>query len=402
MTAVAALLAVSSLLTDDLPRRGWLGTPSNGDRIVRIGEAPISGPMDVARALGGLAAGTDVAVEIARGAERVKRKEKLQPYPRETSDAFDTIYGSVETDARKLRTVLTRPRGAGPFPAVMFVQGIGCFSIDNVPFKYSYRTITDELTKRGFATLRVDKPGAGDSEGRPCAQIGFDDEVRGYQAALLALSKLDFVDRGRLYLFGHSMGGVMAPLVARAARLAGVAVFGTVYGSWLAYELEQGHRQDFLSGKEPAEIARLDALRERFASLLYVGGVPLEEIAKRHPALLRELELPPDGRSYAGGKTGAYVQQAYRAPLTKAWMDCCARVLSMFGSSDFVSSRGDHERLVTEVNAVHPRRARLLVLDGVDHWFNSVPSMKESAKIGPDGEMSPRVTQALLEFFREP
>jgi alpha-beta hydrolase superfamily lysophospholipase len=396
---IAALLIAASLLVDDLPRRGWLGPPRDGERIVRIGDRDIHGPRDAALALSGLPAGAEVAVDVVKGGERVHRKVKLDAWPREQSEDFETLYGAVEAEGRKLRTVLTRPKGKGPFPAVLFVQGIGCFSVDNVPFKYSYRTMTDALTRRGFATLRVDKPGAGDSEGRPCAQVGFDDEVRAYQAALAAFSQLELVDRERLYLFGHSMGGVMAPLIAQAAKVAGVAVFGTVYGSWLAYELEQGHRQDLLSGKDPAEVARLDALRERFVSAFYVDNVPLDELALRAPDLMKELELPPDGKSYAGGKQGTYVQEAYRAPLTKAWMDYGGRVLALFGSSDFVSSRGDHERLVEEVNSRRPGAARLVILEGVDHWFNGVPSMKESLKLGPDGEMSPRTTAALIEFF---
>ena len=35
--------------------------------------------------------------------------------------------------------------------------------------------------------MRVDKPGAGDSEGPPCAEIGYREELAGYRAALRAL-----------------------------------------------------------------------------------------------------------------------------------------------------------------------------------------------------------------------
>jgi len=414
----------ASLLEDDLARRPWItfqiqpgpegvkigeiakggaaekGGLLAGDKLVRIGERPVRGPMDVGLSIAGRKVGEKIAIAVERGGKPVEVSITLEAFPKETGEGFETAYGSVVAGGHKLRTILTKPVGAGPFPAVFVVQGIGCFSLDNVPFKSSYKTITDELTRRGFATLRIDKPGTGDSEGGPCPAVPFHAEVQAFQAALVQLSKLSAIDKSRLSIFGHSLGGVMAPLIAQAAQVASIAVFGTAYGSWLAFELDNGHRGDLLEGKPPAEVARMDAIRERFVTLLYVEDVPLPRIAKEQPELAREIGVPAGGGSYAGGKPGSYTQEIYKTNFAKAWTDYTGRVVAVFGKSDFVSNQGVHELLVEEVNLVHPGRARLELLDGVDHWFNALPTMKESAKVGSDGEMSPAVLQALPSWFR--
>ena len=60
----------------------------------------------------------------------------------------------------------------------------------------------------------VDKPGCGDSEGGPWTEIDFMTELDGYRQGLKALKASPFVDPEHVFLFGHSMGGVMAPLLS--------------------------------------------------------------------------------------------------------------------------------------------------------------------------------------------
>ncbi len=71
---------------------------------------------------------------------------------------------------------------------MFLIQGIGLASIDNpVGPLSSYKTIIDDFTRHGFVTLRVDKPGCGDSEGGPARDVDFDTELDGYRQALKML-----------------------------------------------------------------------------------------------------------------------------------------------------------------------------------------------------------------------
>ena len=95
----------------------------------------------------------------------------------------------------------------------------------------------------GYVTMRVDKPGCGDSEGGPWPEIDFQAELDGYGQGLKALKAYSFVDPDKVFIFGHSMGGVMGPLLAAETKVKGVAVYGTVFRTWFEYQVENVRRQ---------------------------------------------------------------------------------------------------------------------------------------------------------------
>jgi hypothetical protein len=156
--------------------------------------------------------------------------------------------GTAKFHLAKGRGILVRRAASGnhhqaPFersaPAVLFITGIGCGSQDNLPPDSTLAELLYGLTRRGFVTMRVEKSGVGDSEGPPCMspQADLRAEVRGYVAGLKALKGHDFVDGGNVFLFGLSIGGVVAPLVAREVPAKGLVVAETVGTSWYEYEL---------------------------------------------------------------------------------------------------------------------------------------------------------------------
>jgi pimeloyl-ACP methyl ester carboxylesterase len=92
------------------------------------------------------------------------------------------------------------------------IQGLGPFSVESIPCRPGrYVRIIDEFAHHGFVTMRVDKPGQGDSEGGPTHDMDFETELNGYGQTLMALKGLDFVDPDNVIIFGHSMGGMMGP-----------------------------------------------------------------------------------------------------------------------------------------------------------------------------------------------
>jgi len=209
-------------------------------------------------------AGEDLVLEYVRGDDRRLTTLVLQEMPRENYPDIEVVYDHIVVNGARLRTILTHPRGAtGSLPTVVLAGGVGCYSVD-VPLGEpgGYSLILNELTRLDYATMRVEKSGMGDSEGRPCAEQGFFDEQAGYVEAVRAAHRYPFVDPEQIFLFGHSMGGLHAPLIAEAvsddAPLAGLMVMGTVGTSWFAYEMENGRRQLPLYGVPADEVeARL-------------------------------------------------------------------------------------------------------------------------------------------------
>ena len=144
---------------------------------------------------------------------------ELGTQPSEQLEGHEVTYSSVQVPGGyRLRTIITTPLRGEPatrLPALLYIQGLPCASVDrpNSPEAVDTRLI-HAIAKSGYITMRIDKPGLWDSQGPPCIEIDFETELAGYVAAAEQLKSLPQVDPDRVYIFGHSMGEVMAPYVA--------------------------------------------------------------------------------------------------------------------------------------------------------------------------------------------
>ena len=136
-----------------------------------------------------------------------------------------------------LAGTLTRPPGAGPFPAVVFITGISPHERNqgNPPWM-PFRDIADALARRGIAGLRVDDRGVAASTGDRASSTTEDeaDDVRSEIAWLRA--RRDIAGR-RIALIGLSEGGLIAPMVAAGdSTLAGIVTLaGPGVPGWEVY-----------------------------------------------------------------------------------------------------------------------------------------------------------------------
>ena len=148
--------------------------------------------------------------------------------PLEEIAGVDSRYGVLQgPEGHRLRTILTRPSGTtGRLPAILFVQWLSCDSIE-LPAKQQdgwSRMLRRVAQDSGMALMRTDKAGVGDSEG-DCASLDYETELAGHRAALAALRRSPDVDPARIVVFGASMGGNYAPLVAAGEPVAGVMIW---------------------------------------------------------------------------------------------------------------------------------------------------------------------------------
>ena len=123
---------------------------------------------------------------------------------------------------------LTMPAGAGPFPAVVLVHGSGPNDRDETfgPNK-TFKDLALGLGSRGVAVLRYDKrTKVHGVKIAPLTQFTVKEET--IDDALLAaalLRKEPGIDPKRIYVLGHSLGGMLAPRIAAAdPSLAGIIV----------------------------------------------------------------------------------------------------------------------------------------------------------------------------------
>ena len=117
-----------------------------------------------------------------------------------------------------LKGLLTLPEGDGPFPAVVLVHGSGSSNMDEKVGKLTpFRDLAQGLAARGIAAIRYNKRSF--THGLKMVldkkhPITVREET--VEDALLAAQLLRAdrrIDSGRVFLMGHSMGGMLAPRI---------------------------------------------------------------------------------------------------------------------------------------------------------------------------------------------
>lgn len=134
------------------------------------------------------------------------------PYTAETV-TVPTPYGHT------LGGTFTKPSGVTtPLPVVISISGSGPQDRDEyisiVPKGYRlFRQVADTLARRGVAMLRMDDRGVGESGGNFAAATSrdFANDIR---AAIAYLRTRSDIDARKIFLIGHSEGGMIAPMVA--------------------------------------------------------------------------------------------------------------------------------------------------------------------------------------------
>lgn len=116
-----------------------------------------------------------------------------------------------------LKGMLTLPGGSGPFPAVVLVHGSGSSNMDEKVGKLTpFRDIALGLAERGIATVRYDKRSFAHGLKMILGKTPITVREEVIEDALLAAQLLRSdprIDSGRVFLAGHSMGGMLAPRI---------------------------------------------------------------------------------------------------------------------------------------------------------------------------------------------
>lgn len=168
--------------------------------------------------------------------------------------------------ANGLPATLAMPRGKGPFPAVVLVHGSGPQDRHStIGPNRPFLDIARGLAERGIAVLRYEKrtkaqPQAFTADGGGTIDRETTDD------ALLAVQTLRSqpgVNAKRVFVFGHSLGGMMAPRIAqRDPKIAGIVLLAAPSRPLLDILVEQNKRLAVLddgriSDQENAAIMRL-------------------------------------------------------------------------------------------------------------------------------------------------
>lgn len=127
---------------------------------------------------------------------------------------YNTDEVTFYNDGNTFAGTLTYPKDEGKkFPAVVMITGSGAQNRDEEIFGFKiFKKIADYLTRNGIAVLRYDDRGVGGSTGKKVKESTTADFAGDVVAAVQFLKTKDFIQPMAIGLFGHSEGGIVAPL----------------------------------------------------------------------------------------------------------------------------------------------------------------------------------------------
>lgn len=159
-------------------------------------------------------------------------KRSQTPLPPFNYKSEDVIYYNKDSSI-KYGATITYPNSGSNFPAIVLITGSGPQDRDENLFEHKpFLVIADHLSKQGYAVLRIDDRGVGKTTGN-FYTTGTKEYVEDANAAINFLQKRKNINLQKIGLMGHSLGGMIAPMVAAQNKdvafiisLAGVGITG--------------------------------------------------------------------------------------------------------------------------------------------------------------------------------
>jgi hypothetical protein len=147
-----------------------------------------------------------------------KRGNTLPNRPQEPKPPYDYVIKEVSykntSDNVTLAGTLSLPKGDGPFPAVLLLSGSGPQDRDSSIFGHKpFLLLAHQLTQSGIAVLRFDERGVGESGGQ-ISEMTMATQMGDAQAGINYLLSNTQINRTKVGLLGHSLGGLFAPKLA--------------------------------------------------------------------------------------------------------------------------------------------------------------------------------------------
>jgi hypothetical protein len=315
----------------------------------------------------------------------------------------------------RLAGTLTLPAGDGPHPAVLLVSGSGPQDRDESLLGHKpFLVLSDHLTRRGIAVLRMDDRGTARSTGS-FAGATSDDFAQDAATAVRWLRARPEIAADRVGIVGHSEGGMIAPLVASRDPQLGFVVLlagpGIPSGELL---MKQAALISRAGGDPEREIERTTAFqREMFGAIAQTADsaalhARLTEIGQRFLATLtpEERAMPAGSEATLRTTINTLVSPWYRwflrydpAPALRATR---VPVLAVNGALDLqVPADENLAGIEAALRAGGNRDVTVEKFPGLNHLFQTARTGAPSEYNEIEETMSPAVMERVSGWILE-
>ena len=349
----------------------------NGQKVQSFG--------DLIAVLSSLRAGDQLTATIVRGEKIIDVKGTLKPAPQDRSDEFNVIHSSVELGKDTLRSIIYTPKKlvkGKKYPALYFIQGYTCDSVEwgRAP-NLTIRQALESVVSAGYVVYRIEKFGVGDSSGpTQCGQVDFTTELSGFEAGMKQLKSLKYVDANNVHIFGHSLGGLYAPVLATKSPVASVVAYGSVVKPWYDYMLDIYAEQTVIFGTDPKEA---QANRNRVQPLLHAllnTDRTMDSIRKdkAFSDALASNQVPLDGDSLFQRHYTFFRDLNQNYDFQKIWSKVNTPSLAIHGEYDIqaINDNWTHD-ILNSVNTNGKTLAERVILEKTEHSIVKFSSMDE-------------------------
>ncbi|WP_081909449.1 alpha/beta fold hydrolase [Aureispira sp. CCB-QB1] len=376
-------------LSEILPNAslGQMGVPK-GTILQKINHNTISSLVDLRPALLGIKEGDDLKITVfENGQQKIYQGTAIGKVKEEHPHAT-VQYGVVHYTDNLLRSILYLPNDKKQPPVVFFIQGYTCQSIE-MQNSNPAKQLIDYWIKEGYAVFLVEKPGMGDSKSKiPCMDIDFDQELMAFTKAYEALQKNQAIDANNIFLFGHSMGGIIAPLLAKIHTPSGIMVYGIVGKNWYDYMIDIYTEQPLIMGGTNQEIEENKKYYLPFIKDMLVHQQTNTELLKNP---IYSDRLKTDGVSETL-REGYYIQRHYtywqslaNIQVPQAWASVKSPVLVLHGEYDIQAIHPKYgEMISTNVNK-HNGNATFQLIPKTEHAFLKFDSREQLQTVMQNG-----------------
>ncbi|MES2556706.1 MAG: alpha/beta fold hydrolase [Bacteroidota bacterium] len=326
--------------------------------------------------------GNLVKINYLRKGKEKNATAKAIAKPFETSPIADITYDWVKFRNGYLRTITRKPKGKDSVPCILLIPGYGCGSIENYSNSYNGK-LMNEWLKNGYAVVTIEKSGLGDSEGcAPCGEVDLATDIESFDAGYRFMEQLSFVDTSQLYIWGHSLGGSIAPEVAKHHHPKGIMVFGCVFRPWSEFLLEMHRVQkpllENMTLQQTEDFTR--QIQKIYYELFVLKKTPaqLNEIPEYKTLVENELGYKP-GSNDMWGRHWRFWQQLDSINLADSWAKVNCPVLILHGGADYEQCSLVEPMMIEKtVNEAHPNSATWITIPDLDHFMMKSPDWKQA------------------------
>ncbi|UCC60917.1 MAG: alpha/beta fold hydrolase [Dehalococcoidia bacterium] len=279
---------------------------------------------------------------------------------------------SFQTEDSSIAGTLAVPDGEGPFPAAIILVGSGPFDCNGdvdaaaieaakaagvpvIAVSSTYRDIAYGLSEEGIITLRYDKRGIGNSTGEKGDYP--QSSTRDLTAAIAFLKEHPSVDRERVALVGHSIGGLWAlRAAAEDPEIAALCLMATPAQPFSEVIVEQIEGLLTLQGANETYIASVVSQQRALYDQIRSGALDLTTVPEPMRSELEFLTAIMDvaGADYAG--------------------EIDSPVLILQGDKDLFTVIPEEAQLLNDAFIAGGNEAvELIVFPDLDHMFRPTP-----------------------------